>query len=98
HHPAVASASRTKTSPLRVRAAANAVAISPPRRPASDSCRAAAVIGSSGPGEIGLRQARLALVLDAERVDPRPLGLRHRQVRADRVEHPREPDRLAGLN
>src|SRR5205814_9818866 len=59
---------------------------------------AVALTGSSGPGELGGRQASLAFVGDAKGVDTRSLGLGHGQVRADGVEHPVEADRPAGFD
>src|SRR4249919_2013227 len=92
HQPTAASAKRTATVPRWARVAAYAG-----RRlePVTDST---SVMTSSGPGEVRLRQAGLALVGDAEGVDPGALRLRHHQVRPDRVEHSGEPHRLTGLD
>src|SRR5687768_9548959 len=67
HQPTPARVNSAATSPSRTRTAANAGARPPPsvRR----SC-AGALMGSGSPGELGGRQPRPALVLDAERVDP----------------------------
>src|SRR5262245_20569184 len=65
HHPAMATANNAVTSPRRARAAWNAA-----RRPRLSTRPSVAVVMSSGgPGELGSRQTRLALELDAERVD-----------------------------
>src|SRR3954447_3154846 len=95
HQPTPARANRTATSPSRARAAASAGARPPPpvRR-----CCAGALMGSGGPGELGARQTGLALVLDAEGVDPGAPRLGHRQVRPRRVEHAVEPNRPTGLD
>src|SRR5215467_7387361 len=53
---------------------------------------------SGGPGERGLGEAGLALIGDAESVDPGPLRLSHRQVRSNRMEHTLEADRLTGFH
>src|SRR3954454_17086505 len=55
-------------------------------------------MSSGGPGELGLPEAGLAFEGDAERVDPRSLRLRHRQVGPHRMEHPVEADRLTALH
>src|SRR5688572_28882698 len=95
HQPTPATAISSATSPIRVRTAENA-GLSPPaaERPAG----AVALIASSGPGELGGREAALAFVLDAEGVDVGPLGLGHREIRADRMEHAVESHRLASLD
>src|SRR5205807_662522 len=54
--------------------------------------------GSGSPGELGRRETRLGLVLDAERVDVRSLRLGHCEVRADGMEHALESHRLSGLD
>src|SRR5438067_6635010 len=95
NQPMAARAKSRATRPNRARAAENAGAS--PLRAGTRTC-AGTVTRSGGPGEVGLRETGLALVLDAEGVDPRPFRLRHREVRADRVEHAVEPDRLAGLD
>src|SRR5262249_3067610 len=97
HHPTVASTSSRTTSPTRVRTAAHAGA-KPPRAGAA-AC-AVAVMRSvlGGPGELGLREARLPFVLDTKRVDPGWSTLGDREVGPDRVEHALEPYRLAGLH
>ena len=51
----------------------------PRRRNAVGRCGRSCASG--GPGELGRREPGLALVLDAEGVDPRALRLRHREVR-----------------
>src|SRR5690242_11367480 len=94
HQPAAASAKSRSTRPRFARTAANAGA-SPPCR---TSWSVGAITQSHRPRELGLRQARLAFVLDAEGVDPRSSSLRHREIRADRMEHAIEPDRLTGLD
>jgi hypothetical protein len=53
---------------------------------------------SGGPGELGRREPRLALVLDPKGVDPRAPRLGHREIGPNRVKHAGEPDGLAGLN
>ena len=53
---------------------------------------------SGGPRELGGREPRLALVLDAEGVDLRPLGLRDRELGSGWMEHAGQADRLAGLD
>src|SRR4051794_8351839 len=83
------------TRPRRTRTAANAGARSPP--PGAGPC-ANALIASGGPGELRGGQTCLAVVLDAEGVDPRAPRLGHRQVRAGWVEHAVEPDRATGLH
>src|SRR5438876_3129959 len=95
HQPMPANAKRRATRPSRARAAAKAGA-----RPAAWGARSCAstITRSSGPGELGRREPGLALVLDAEGVDPRARRLRDRQVRGHRVEHAGEPNRLAGLD
>src|SRR2546423_7777249 len=85
HHPIPATTKSKATSPSRARAAANAGA-RPPRW-GMRSC-AEAIKRSGGPGELGRRESRLALVLDAEGVDAGACRLGDRQVRSDRVEHP----------
>src|SRR4029450_7753092 len=50
------------------------------------------------PRELGGRESRLPLVLDSEGIDLRALGLRGRELGPDRVAHPGEPDRVAGLD
>src|SRR5947209_16786130 len=84
HQPTAARANRASTSPSRTRTAASAGARPPPSMLRSG---AGALIASGGPGELGGGQPGLSLVLDAERVDPRPPRLGHRQVRRDRVAH-----------
>src|SRR5262249_11188558 len=95
HQATTASANRMATSAIRVRAAAHAGA-----SPGLGETRsgAAVIIASGGPGEPGLRQSRLAFVLDAERVDLRALGLRHREVGGDGMEHAVELDGVAVLD
>src|SRR2546421_1830413 len=95
HQPMPARVKSRATRPSRARAAANAGVRPPPRR--TLPC-AVAVTRSGGPGELGGRETGLALVLDPEGVDPRTLRLSHREVRPDRMEHSREPNRLAGLD
>src|SRR3954447_15659473 len=92
HHPIAAIAKRRATRPSCDRAARRAGA-----SPASHSA-VAAITRSGGPGELGLRQARLPLVLDPEGADARPLRLGHREIGADRMEHALEPHRLARLD
>src|SRR3954452_5079296 len=96
-HPTAATANSAATRPSRARAAAYP-GRSPAGRPTSGGAPAVSVMRSGGPGELGLRQTRLAFVGDAEGVDPRPFRLRHREVGPDRVEHAVEPDRLPGLD
>src|SRR3954452_2561898 len=86
HHPTAAAPHRSAMSVGCDRAAAMARA------------GAAMLIRSGGPGELGLREAGLALVLDAEGADARALRLRHREIRPDWVEHAGESHRLAGLH
>src|ERR687890_2597583 len=68
HHPNPAMAKSVPTRPRRTRTAAIADARPPP--PGWDPC-ASVLIASGGPGELRGGQTRLALVDDAERVDPR---------------------------
>src|SRR4051812_9082628 len=91
HQPMPASTSSSATTHSRAREAANAGAS--PTRSGAD-----VITGLRGPGELGLRQPGLALVLDAERADLRALRLGHREVGAHRMEHAVEPDRLARLD
>src|SRR6187200_3603495 len=96
HHQLTAASVKSRAmSPSRARAAAKAGA-----RPAAPGERSSAEVikRSGGPRELGGGEARLPLVGDAERVDVRPRGLRHRQVRRDRVEHPVEAHRLPRLD
>src|ERR687889_2682709 len=93
HHPAAARANRTRTSPSRTRTAAKAG----PRSPARARPCAGARSASGCPGELGGRDTGLALVLDAEGVDPRAPCLGHRQVGRDRVAAAVEPDGPTGL-
>src|SRR5256885_2188497 len=51
-----------------------------------------------GPGELGRREARLALVLDPEGVDPRALRLADVELRRDRMEHARQSHGLSVLD
>src|SRR4051812_8454154 len=95
-HPSAAAMNSTATSASRARMAAYSG--SSPPVPAARGGWSTAVIGSGGPGELRFRQPGLALVSDAEGIDPSPFGLSHRQVRAHRMEHPVEADRLAGLD
>src|SRR4051812_33114069 len=95
HQPTAATPTSRATRPIRPLTAANAGASPVPRGTVSS---AVTVIRSGGPRELGLRKTRLPLVLDAEGVDPRPLGFGHGEVGAHRMEHPGEPDRLAGLH
>src|SRR4029077_16906620 len=53
---------------------------------------------SRRPGELGRRESRLPLVLDAERADARALRLSDGEIGPGGVEHAVEPDRLAGLH
>src|SRR5262245_35218392 len=92
HQPTPARARSSATSPSLVRAAAHAGA-SPAEADARSSV--AAITRSGGPGELGCREARLALVLDPEGADPRPLRLGGVELRGGRVEHADEPDRLS---
>src|SRR3954452_13411138 len=89
HQPAAASANNTTMSTRRVRTAENAGA-SPPR--CGTRSIAGPLIASHGPGELRRRETGLALVLDAESVDPRALRLRHREIRTNRMEHAIESD------
>src|SRR5215218_3759328 len=95
HHPNAAMAKSAPTRPRRTRTAARAGAR--PSRPGREP-RARVLIASGGPGELGGGQTRLALVLNAEGVDPRAPRLRHGQVRPGRMEHAVEPDRPTGLH
>src|SRR5438874_4590459 len=54
--------------------------------------------GSGRPGEVRVRHAGLALVLDAEGADLRALRLRHGEVGRDRMEHAVELDGVAVLD
>src|SRR4051812_37899994 len=74
HQPTAASAKSSTTRPSRTRTAAKAGARPPP--PVGEVCTGT-LIASRGPGELRGRQAGLALVPDAEGVDPRALGLGH---------------------
>src|SRR3954447_18631697 len=94
HQPTAASANSATTSPSRARTAATPGPRPPP--PVPRSC-AGALIGSGSPGELGGGKPGLALVPDAERIDPGTPRLGHRQVRPGRVEHAVEPDRPAVL-
>src|SRR5512132_169953 len=95
HQPIAARATSSATRPRRMRTAASAGASPPPvGRPAC----AGALMASGGPGKLGCREAGLALVLNAERVDTRPLRLGHGEVRANGMEHPVESHRLAGFD
>src|SRR5437764_14815555 len=94
NQPTAARAKSRTTRPNRARAGENAGAS--PRRAGTRTC-AGTVTRSGGPGEVGLRETGLALVLDAEGVDPRPFRLRQRAVRADGVEPAIEPDGIGGL-
>src|SRR3954449_5946873 len=89
HHPTAARANSSATRPSRTRTAAKA---GPSPCPAGRTC-ASVLTGSRSPGELRDGQPGLPLVADAEGVDPRALGLGHRQVRGDRVEHAVEADR-----
>src|SRR4051812_42580339 len=60
--------------------------------------RSVALIRSGSPGELGLREPGLALVLDAEGADARALRLGHRQIGAHGMEHALEAHRLTGLD
>src|SRR5215207_699387 len=95
HQPMPASAKSAATSASRARTATNAGARPAPPRA---RCCAEAITGSSGPGELGRRESGLALVLDPERVDPRALRLRHREIGRHGVEHAGEPHGLTGLD
>src|SRR5919197_3687950 len=54
--------------------------------------------GLGRPGELGRGEAGLAFELDAEGADPRSRRLRHREVRADRMEDAGDPRRFARLD
>src|SRR6266550_2748787 len=54
--------------------------------------------GSGGPGEVRVRHAGLALVLDAEGADLRTLRLCHGEVGRDRMEHAVELDGVTVLD
>src|SRR3954469_2628833 len=95
HQPTAASANRPSTSTTRTRTAA--IAGDSPLVAIGRAGASTAVTWSGSPGEVRLRQPRLAFVGDAEGVDARALRLGHRQVAANRVEHAVELDRLAGL-
>src|SRR4051794_18118 len=95
HQPTPPSARSTATSPSRARTATNA-GLSPSR--SAREATAGSALTSRGPGELRIRQTRLAFVLDAECVDSRALGFSHRQVRPHRMEHAVELDRLAALD
>src|ERR671918_1032162 len=94
HHATAASARSRAMRPGRVRTAANAGAST---AGAGRSC-ADAITTSGRPGEVRLREARPALVLDPEGVDVRALRLRRRELRGDRMEYADEPHRLARLD
>src|SRR5262245_20544761 len=96
HHQLIAArATSRRTKPRRARTATSAGPSPPPlgRR----ACTGALTV-SGGPGELGRREAGLALVLDAEGVDARPLRLGHGEVRSGGMEHPVEPHRLTGFD
>src|SRR6478735_2527900 len=95
HQPTPASRKRTATRPSCARVAAKA-GRSPV--PAVGGAGCVPVMRSGGPREVRRREAGLPLVLDAERADPRPLRLGHRQVRTRGVEHAGELHRLTGLH
>src|SRR4051812_48643816 len=95
HQLRMASTSNRPMSPRRARAVASRGA-----RPAvaEARCGVAAIIASGGPGELGRREPRLPLVLDAECIDLRALRLSHRQIGPSRVEHVLEPHRRTVLD
>src|SRR5438309_50854 len=95
HQPMPARVSSIATRPSRRRAAAKAGVTSPPRPGRVAISR---TVGSGGPGEVRGRQACLALVLDAEGIDPRALSLGHREIRSHGMEHSGKPHGLAGLD
>src|SRR5690349_11933772 len=70
HQPTPAAAKSASTSSSRVRTAAYA---GDRPRPAAGRAGCRTVMRSGGPGEVRVGDARLALVLDAEGVDARPL-------------------------
>src|SRR3954470_20693025 len=94
HHPAAASPKSSTTSPRRALAAANA-GVSPPVDAADG---AVASTGLRRPGEVRVRHAGLALVLDAVGADLRALRLRHGEVGCDRMEHAVELHGVAVLD
>src|SRR4051794_31008406 len=95
HQLRVASVSNSAMRASRARVAASAGA-----RPALAEARSgvATIIASGGPRELGGREPRLPLVLDAEGIDLRALRLRHRQIGPGGVEHVLEPHQLTVLN
>src|SRR6516225_9863945 len=82
-------------SPRRTRAAANA---GPRPAVSAEPSWVEKLTRLGGPGELRLREAVLAFVLDAEGVDPRALRLCDDELRPKRVVHADEPHRLAGLH
>src|SRR4051812_9316889 len=93
HHATTASAKSSAIRPRRARVAASAGA-----RPRWSRWSRAKVLTSRRPREARVRERRPALVLDAERVDARPHRPRDRQLRAGRMEDPRQPRGLARLD
>src|SRR5512132_1110573 len=96
HQPSAARISQRATRPTLVRTTAHA-GITLARAAGTAAC-AEVLKRSGGPGELGVRQPGFPLVLDAKRVDLRPLRLGDGQIGSHRVEHLLEPDRPAGLN
>src|SRR4051794_14892182 len=95
HQLRVASVNNRAMRPSRARVAGSAGA-----RPALAEARSgvATIIASGGPRELGGREPRLPLVLNAEGIDLRALRLRHRQIGPGGVEHVLEPHRLTVLD
>src|SRR4051812_16323482 len=96
HHASAASTNSRATRAGRDRTASRASAGPPRRRSAARTETAGATSG--GPGEARAREARLALVLDAERVDAGPGRLRDRQLGPRRVEDAGQPRGLTRLD
>src|SRR5271157_5352309 len=94
HQPAAASANSSAISTSRLRAAAKAGRSPLP----SPAWCAEATITSSGPREQRCGQGGLALVLNAEPIDLRPLRLGYAEFRACRMEHPHDSHGLACLD
>src|SRR6201989_672414 len=96
HQPRPAITKRLAPRPIRARAAVRAGASPAVAVPRSCAYGAEDITRSGGPRELCRREPCLAFVLDPEAVDPRALGLGHREVGGHGVEHAREPDRLPG--
>src|SRR4051812_7149363 len=90
HQPIAASPTSRATSPTRARAAVKAGA--------SPGSLTGVITSSGRPGEPALGEPGLALIFDAEAVDGRAGRLGHGEVRAGRVEHAVEANRLTRLD